>query len=256
MVRLIKLNFILILILMLSGCATLYNPATGQNEMIFLDSATESSIGKNTVPELLKQHPLSKDAAMQERLRTVGSRLAGVSDRQDVTYTFGVLADKELNAMALPGGYVFVNQGLMSILSDDELAYVVGHEVGHVAARHIAKQMQANMTYQVILGVAFAGLGSKMGSGGDALSQGADAIYNVIALGYSRKDEYQADRIGVRYSYKAGYNPWASLTALEKIKKEEGTNWKVMGYFRSHPYVEDRIRALQTAIPEEEGTVR
>jgi predicted Zn-dependent protease len=256
MVKILRKSVIIVFLLLISGCATLYNPATGRNEMIYLNSASEVSIGQSVIPDFLKKHPLSGDQALRRRAQAVGVKLAAVSDRQDIVYHYDVLADKDLNAMAFPGGYVFVNEGLVRILNDDELAYVIGHETGHVAARHIAKQMQANMTYQVLLGIAFAGFGDKAGAGGDTLAQGMDTIYNLLALGYSRQDEYQADRLGARYAFRAGYNPWAALSALEKIKQNEGPNWKVLGYFRSHPYAEERIRALQTAIPEEEGTVR
>ncbi len=248
---------LLIFLLVLSGCATLYNPATGRKEMIFLNSQTEVSIGESVIPEFLSKHPLSNDPVLNERLRGVGGRLANASDRQDILYKFYVLKDLELNAMTLPGGLVYVNQGLMKILNDDELAYVVGHEVGHVAARHIAKKLQANMAYQLLLGVAFASFGDSSGGSASNVAQGVDAVYNLVSLSYSRKDEYEADRLGAKYSFKSGFNPWSSLTALEKIKTEEGPNWKVMGYFRTHPYVEDRVAALKVVIPEvEKGVIK
>jgi len=257
MVKIFRGLFLTAVLLILSGCATLYNPATGRKEMIFLNSASEVSIGESVIPEFTSKHPVSNDPVLTERLRRVGDRLAGASDRQDILYKFYVLQDKELNALTIPGGFVYVNQGLMKILNDDELAYVVGHEVGHVAARHIAKKMQASMTYQLLLGVAFAALADKTGASGQDIASGVNTIYNMVELGYSRKDEYEADRLGAKYSFKSGFDPWASLTALEKIKKEEGPNWKVLGYFRSHPYVEERISALKVVIPEvERGAVR
>lgn len=249
MVRIIKLFSASAVILFLSGCATLYNPATGRNEMIFLNSASEVSIGESVIPEFTSKHPLSNDPVLIERLRAIGSKIAGVSDRQDILYKFYVLKDKELNALTLPGGYVYVNQGLMNILNDNELAGVVAHEVGHVAARHIAKKLQANMTYQLLLGVAFAAVGDKAGANAGTVAQGIDTVYNLVGLGYSRKDEYEADRLGVKYASLAGYDPWAFLTALDKIKTNEGPNWKVLGYFRTHPYVDERIAALKIYIP-------
>jgi len=210
-------------------------------------------MGHNVREELLKNHPLSKDARLNAKVEAVGRRLASASDRQDVQYKFYCLEDKELNAMALPGGFIYVNSGLMRILNDDELAYVLGHEVGHVAARHIAKKIQANMAYQLILGVAFAGMGDSAGSSAQNVAQGVDTVYNLVSLGYSRQDEYEADRIGVKYSFRAGYNPYAALSALEKIKKAEGPDWKILGYFRSHPFADERIEALERAIPKITG---
>lgn len=232
--------------LFLGGCATLYNPATGRNEFILIDSETETALGKSVVKEVTRQHPLAQEANLQERARRAGRKLAQASDRQDIEYNFSVLNDKELNAMALPGGFIFVNKGLMNVLDDDELAYVLGHEVGHVAARHIAKKLQSGMAYQLLMQIAFAGAGSDAA----AIAGGIDTVYNLIDLGYSRQDEYEADRLGVKYAFRAGFKPGAALSSLEKIKQEEGPNWKVLGYFRSHPYAEERIAALKKIIPQ------
>jgi len=235
----------------LSGCATLYNPATGRNEVIFINSATEVAIGEATKEELFKKQPLLNNPVLEARARRIGARLAAVSDRRDIEYKFYVLDDKELNAVTLPGGLIYVNKGLMDILNDDELAYVLGHETGHVAARHIAKKLQANMAYQALLTVAFAGLGDNAQSGKSAgnVITGVDTVFSLVGLKYSRNDEFEADRLGVKYSYASGFDPSASLSALEKIKKEEGPNWKVLEYFRTHPYVDERIKALKELIP-------
>ena len=245
MVRVVFKSILLSGLLFLSGCATLYNPATGRNELILINSATEIEIGNSVKADLTKKHHISQDTYLNNRLNNVGNRLAAVSDRKDIEYRFFVLEDKDLNALAIPGGQIYVYQGLMNVLDDDELAYVVGHEVGHVAARHIAKRLQGNMAYQLLLAVAFAGFSDKLGDNAQSVAQGIDQIYNLIDLGYSRQDEYEADRLAVKYSYKSGYNPNASLTALEKIKKGEGPNWKVLGYFRSHPYIDERTAALR-----------
>ncbi len=246
----VKNIVIIAALLFISGCATMYNPATGRNEFIFINSETEVALGKSVIPELVKKHPLSKNLYLEERSKAIGGRLAAVSDRQDISYKFYVLEDKELNAMALPGGFIYINRGLIQILNDDELAYVLGHETGHVAARHIAKKLQANMGYQLILGIAFASLGNSAGEKTADIARGVDTVYNLIGLSYSRQDEYEADRLAVKYAFRAGFDPYASLSALEKIKREEGPNWKVLGYFRTHPYVDERIKALKDFIPE------
>ena len=227
----------------------MYNPATGRNEFIFINSETEVALGKSVIPELIKEHPLSRNLYLEERAEAIGGRLAAVSDRQDITYKFYVLEDKELNAMALPGGFIYINRGLIEILNDDELAYVLGHETGHVAARHIAKKLQANMGYQLILGIAFASVGDGSGESAADIARGVDTVYSLVGLSYSRKDEYEADRLAVKYAFRAGFNSYGSLSALEKIKQEEGPNWKVLEYFRTHPYVDERIKALKDFIP-------
>jgi predicted Zn-dependent protease len=237
-------------LVLFSGCATLYNPATGRNEFIFINSATEGSIGQNVVYELTKKQPLSKNSVLQNRVRAIGNRVEEVCDRKDIKYSFAVLSNKELNAVTFPGGYIFINEGLIKILNENELAYVLGHEVGHTAARHIAKKMQANMAYQLLLGLAFIGIGDNAGGVTQNIAKGTDAIYSMVELSYSRKDEFQADTLAVKYASKAGFDPYASLSALEKIKKGEGPNWKIMRYFRTHPYVDERIKALRVSIPE------
>ena len=247
MVRKVFLNIaVSILVLSLCGCATLYNPATGRDEFIFINSATEVALGENLKPEIARKHRELKDKALQDRLQSIGRRIAAVSDRQDIKYTFLVLDDKELNAMTIPGGTIYVNKGLMDVLNDDELAYVLAHEAGHISARHIAKKIQANMAYQLLLGLAFAGVGGDT----QAIKEGTDVLYGLVSLSYSRKDEYEADRLAVKYCHKAGFDPYASISALERIKKEEGPNWKVLSYFRTHPYVDERIAALKTVIPQ------
>lgn len=238
------------MIFLVAGCATLYNPATGKKEFIWINSQTEVALGEGVEAELVKKHPLAREAILQSRVEAIGRRLAKISDRQDIDYKFFVLADEELNALTLPGGFIYVNKGLLNILNDAELAYVLGHEIGHVAARHIAKKIQTNMGYQLLLGVAFSAMGGGSAGSTGAVAQGVDTVYNLIALSYSRKDEFEADRLAVKYTLRAGFDPYASLAALEKIKKEEGPNWKILSYFRTHPYVDERISALKTAIPQ------
>ena len=236
----------------LSGCATTFNPATGRNEFIFVNTATEVSIGKQVAQDLNQKDALSQDLDLQRRVKAIGSRIAAISDRKDLEYNFSVLKDKELNAATFPGGFIYVNKGLVEVLDDNELAYVIAHEVGHVAARHIAKKMQANMGYQLILNIAFAGLSNNpnVSANSQQITGGINQVYNLVSLSYSRKDEFEADRLGVKYAYRAGFDPYASLSALGKIKDSEGPHWKLLSFFKTHPYVDERIKALKTFIPE------
>ncbi|MCM8831411.1 MAG: M48 family metallopeptidase [Candidatus Omnitrophica bacterium] len=230
------------------GCATLYNPATEKNEIIFIDTATEKSIGEVAAKDIIRRYKISHDPQLENRVNNIGRRISSVSDRQDIEYKFTILDAEELNAFTLPAGFIYINKGLIMALDDDEIAYVLAHEVGHLSARHIVKKLQANMAYQLILALSLSAIDkSKMNS--TTIKEGVDIIYNLIELKYSRSDEYEADRLAIKYVYKAGYNPYASISCLEKLKRHEGRDWKLLRYFRTHPYVDERIDALMKFIP-------
>ncbi|MDP6685351.1 MAG: M48 family metallopeptidase [Candidatus Omnitrophota bacterium] len=230
-------------ILVGSGCATTYNPATGQNELIFITTPVETSIGNMVSARVANQFKFSADKEETERLSEIGKKLVSVSDRKDLKYKFTVIEDDSLNAFTIPGGYIYVNTGVLEKASDDELACVIGHEIGHVAARHIAKKLQTQIGYNIVMSIA-----SKSGNLGE-LQRAASISFDLISLGYSREDELQGDRLGAKYAHKAGYDPYAMVTFLEKIKKEEKGNIGPV-FLRSHPYASQRIKLLKKAIPD------
>lgn len=137
-----------------------------------------------------------------------------------------------------------MNSGLMDIASDDELACVLAHEIGHVAARHSVKKLQAVLGYQLIAGII---LGA---SGNQAMSQAIDVVFNVASMGYSRKDELLADRLAVKYAKKAGFNPYGMITFFEKLKQEaqkKGPDLN-LAFLSSHPPIEERIKQAKNEI--------
>ncbi|MDD5561272.1 MAG: M48 family metallopeptidase [Candidatus Omnitrophica bacterium] len=226
----------------LSGCTTIYNPATGQRETIFIDTKTEVSLGLDMAKEISSQMKMVDDPKMRERLEKIAKRIAAVSDRQDIDYHFNIVKEKEFNAFAIPGGNVYVNSGLMEASSDDELAAVVGHEVGHIAARHSVKRLQAALGYQLLSSIAL-GL-----SGQKNVLQAVDVVFNVVALGYSRKDEYLADRLGVKYANAAGFDAYGMVTFFQKLK-EQGKNTSLsLVFLSSHPPIDERIKQAKKEI--------
>ena len=229
------------------GCATVYNPATQRREMIFINEQTEVSLGSNASAQINQQKRLSYEAAYVDRVRRIGTKIARLSDRPGLPYQFHVLDDEELNALSLPGGFIYVNKGLVKAYTDDELAYVLGHEIAHVAAKHAVKKIQADMGFQLLLTVAFAALGERTGASAQDIGSLSSGMFNLVSLGYSRADEYLADRLGVIYMHRAGFDPRAALAALRKLE-EAGQKSKLLEYFRSHPYPEDRIKALESII--------
>jgi len=230
-------------LIFLAGCATVINPASGRKEYLMISTQQEISIGEQVSAEIEKSYRLSHDEAMIGRVNRIGLRIAKVSDRQDLTYHFKVLDNKDTNAVSTPGGYIYVYSGLMEKANDDELAAVVAHEVGHIAARHSVQAMQSNMVLGSGLSLVTALLVSKDKISPDA-QQWANTALNIIMLGYSRGDELEADNLGVRYAYYAGFDPDGSATFLEKLQKEQKENPldKGLVYLRSHPLNSERIK--------------
>lgn len=231
--------------LFLSGCATVYNPATGAKEYIMIGTQREVSIGNQVAVAVETKFRLSQDTAEIERVNSIGKKIAAVSDRQDLKYYFKALENKDINALSTPGGYVYVNSGLMEKANDDELAAVIGHEVGHIAARHAVQAMQAQNL--ISAGTIVAGIFVKSSDSSRQVMQGAGIGLNLIMLGYSREDEFEADKLGVRYACYAGFDPNGEVTFLEKLQRQEKETPfdKTLVYLRSHPLYSERISKIR-----------
>ncbi len=241
MKRIILTFAVLFIISILNGCATVYNPATGKQEMIFIDTPSEVSIGRQMAPQVEARYPVYEDEELNGYVNRIGQRVASVSDRQDLAYHFKVVDDDSFNAFTIPGAFIYVNRGLLKLIhSDDELAAVLGHEIGHVAARHTVKQIQAQMGYSLIMDIA---LGA---SHSQDLAQALNITFNLVSSGYSREDELQADRLSVRYTSRAGFDPKATLKVLGLIQELEKSDPTTMLVFvRSHPPATQRIEAVK-----------
>lgn len=222
----------------LPSCATVYNPATGRTETV-LNSSTEIALGNLAKAQmgLVSLRMGRVEAETFQRVHRIGERLARVSDRQDVPYRFGVIQDKDWNAFALPGGTVYVHTGLVETATDDELGAVLAHEVGHVAARHAAKHLQADLGFSVLLQLARAtGIGAES-------ARVVDSLYGLFRNGYSRRDELEADRLGIRYASLAGFDPEGMAMFLQKMleKHPEGPMEEASVWQRTHPLTSERI---------------
>ena len=243
----IKINNFIVpvaLFFLLSGCTTIYNPATQKKETLLINTENEIALGRDLDSQMQRKLTILKEPSMQNRLNYIGRRVGAVSDRLDVAYYFRIVKDKEFNAFAIPGGFVYVNSGLMYSATDEELACVLAHEIGHIAARHSVKKLQASLGYQLILSIAL-GL-----SGKQEIERAADIVFNLGSLGYSRQDELFADKLAVRYAKRAGFNPYAMVTFFEKLKKEaeeKGPNLRIE-FLSSHPDIEERIKKVKQEI--------
>lgn len=223
---------------LLSGCVTIYNPATQKKETLLIDTPGEVALGNDMDAQLRQKLKLVYGREEQSRLEYIGRRVAAFSDRQDLQYRYRIVKSGELNAFALPGGFIYVNSGLMAAASDDELACVLAHEIGHIAARHSIKRLQAAMGYQFLMGIV-AGA-----SGNDAISDALGIVFNLVNLGYSRQDEFLADALAVRYSRRAGFDPYGMVSFFRKLQAEaqrQGPDFRIV-FLSSHPPVEERIR--------------
>lgn len=235
------LTFILLL---LSGCVTIYNPATQRKETLLINTQSEVALGRDMDKQVREKYKILQDSKKSARLYEIGLKVAVVSDRHDLVYHFKIIDDKDFNAFAIPGGYIYVNSGLMGAATDDELACVLAHEIGHVAARHSVKQLQASLGYQLIMGIAL-GISNQQ-----AMGQAMDIVYNLASLGYSRKDETLADKLAVKYAKISGFNPYGMVTFFRKLQKEadkKGGNLRIE-IFSSHPDIEERIKNAEKEI--------
>ncbi|MBD3245462.1 MAG: M48 family metalloprotease [Candidatus Omnitrophica bacterium] len=220
------------------GCVAMYNPATQQREYYFIGESAEVRLGRNMAEKIRREQELSSDQSLVRRVRRIGEQVAGVSDRSDIQYHFSVLDDETLNAFALPGGYIFVHDGLVKKSTDAELAFVLGHEIGHVAARHSLKRLQAVVGFQLFSALAFAEKDH------ESLRRAVNAVYQLVALGYSRQDELSADSLGVEYATAAGFPAQGAVSFFRKLQREANPSPQ-FEMLQSHPDIETRIRRIQ-----------
>ncbi|MDD4600180.1 Beta-barrel assembly-enhancing protease [bioreactor metagenome] len=204
-----------------------------------ISTKQEVAIGRDVAQQLEKQYGLVEDRELQERVNRIGQSMVAVSDRKSLTYSFKVLNSKEVNALAAPGGYVYVFQGLVDLMpSDDELAGVIGHEIGHITERHTVKQMEKSLGMGILFGAVF-------GSNGVLLQ---NLALNAIMAGYSRDDERESDKLGFLHSYKAGYNPYSMVMGLQKLSE---LNQKYQqNLFSDHPEGRARVALVKKYMDE------
>lgn len=196
----------------------------------------EIKMGRETAQQLEAKYGLSQDYYLNERVDRIGQRLAAVCGRNEITYSFKVLNCNEVNALACPGGFIYVFKGLMDYMpSDTELAGVLGHEVGHVAKKHTVHSIEKQLWTSLILLAATRGQGLGL----------VQAAQQALFAGYSRTDERGADKEGVNNTIKAGFNPYAMLITVQKLddlsKQGGGANY---GLFSSHPEPEERVKRV------------
>lgn len=235
-------------LLVLVGCYTV--PETGRQSLIIISPSQEAEMGATAFAEMRSKEAVSNDPALNERVRRVGMRIANAvgGDLPTAKWEFVVFdAPKTVNAFALPGGKVGVYTGLLNLAeSDDELAIVMGHEIGHVTARHGAERMSTGAVAGVI--GAGVGLASQKSEYRDLIMTGFGLAATGATLAFSRSNESEADNIGIRYAAKAGYDPRAAVTFWKKMEKQSG-NSSTVKWLSTHPPHAERIADLERLMP-------
>jgi predicted Zn-dependent protease len=232
------------------ACAT--NPATGKREFSLMSEAQEIQIGQEADPDIRREMGVYDDRSLQEYVSDIGTRLARVSERPNLPWHFTVVDVPAVNAFALPGGYIYITRGIMAFLdSEAQLAGVLGHEIGHVTARHASQQYSraTGASLGLLIGSIFAG------EAGPGLAQLGESGLGLLFLKYSRDDEAEADGLGVRYVSRAGWDPEGipqMLTTLGRIE-EQSDDKGVPNWLLTHPAPEDRVRRVQTAVQQAEA---
>lgn len=244
----IAISLIITTVLATTGCAV--NPATGKPNIVTMSEKQEIKLGKENHEEILKNMPIFEDPDIVAYINEVGQRVAANSHRSNLKYTFTIIDSPDINAFALPGGFIYINRGLITYLnSEAQLAAVLGHEVAHVTARHTVRQQSAGAAANILSAVLTVGTGSS--TIGD-LSNIAGA---AAVSGYGREHELEADQFGAEYLYNSGYDPQAMVEVIGVLKdheqfskykaREEGA--KVQSYhglFASHPRNDTRLQEV------------
>lgn len=244
-----KLFLMALLALFLAGCETV--PVTGRKQLLLISEQQEIRMGLTSFREILGKEKLSTDAELNARVQRIGQRIAAATGRHDYPWEFKVIDnDKVQNAFALPGGKVAVYTGLLPLAQDDAgLAAVIAHEVAHVIARHGGERLSQEM---VVAGLTVATVVAASDSPNRDLYAGllgAGATVGIL-LPYSRLHEAEADRLGMIFMAKAGYDPRAALALWQRMVRAAKDKPRPPEWLSTHPADETRIREIERALPE------
>lgn len=242
---------------LVAGCET--NAATGRSQFLLMNRSQEIQLGLEAAPQMVTEHGGEiNNAAVRAYVTEVGAKMAAVteSDNPTLPWTFTVLNSNVINAFALPGGKVFISRGLLQRMTNEaQLAGVLGHEIGHVTAKHVNDRMVSGSVAGAVTGVLASilteGLG---GQAGQVAPQVVEMGGEAVVLRFGRDQELEADRFGMRYMAKVGYNPKAQRQVMEILGASmgtiEGSEW-----FSTHPYPQTRIEQIDSLLATEFASV-
>jgi len=223
-----------------AGCAT--NPITGKQEFMLIPEEQDIQIGRKYAPEIEKQMGgRIPDPDVQAYVNQVGQNIARVSHKPDIEYHFVALQNKSINALALPGGFIFITKGMLEKLqSEAQLAGILGHEITHVVARDVANTMSKQIGMELLLSAV-----TPENAPRGALTV-ADLTTQIIGLRFSRQDERDADLGGLDYMAAAGYDPYAMVETMQMLSEQNKT--RSVEFLSTHPSPENRSAYLRQRI--------
>ena len=236
-----------VLLAALPACAT--NPATGRRQLSFVSEEQEIQMGQQADQEISAAVGIYRDPDLESYVQRLGTTLAAASERPNLRWQFRILDDASVNAMALPGGYNYVTRGLLTYMnSEAELAAVMGHEIGHVTARHTVNQLSKQQLAGVgmVLGMI---LRPELRNYGNLAEVGLGLLF----LKYGRDDEREADALGLRYMTRANYDPRPMadvFSTLERVSQADAPQGRVPSWLSTHPAPEDRRQRIAALIQE------
>jgi len=230
-----------------------FNPVTNQKQHVDMTPEQEAMLGLQSAPQMANEYGgEASDPQGQAEVTRIGNELVAKTDagKTPYTYQFHLLADpKTVNAFALPGGQIFITEGLFKHLdTDGELAGVLAHEVGHVVARHSAQQLAKQQLTQGLTGAAVIAAYDPNDRNSRYKADMAMLIGQVVSLKFGRNDELEADKLGVRFASDAGYDPRAMIKVMEILDRVAKS--RTPEFFSTHPNPEHRIERIQKAIAE------
>lgn len=242
------LPVLVLAVLVIQGCAV--NPVTGKQNFVMMSESQELAMGRQANAQISEQMPMVKNAALQAYVQRIGEELARNSHRSNLEYRFQVVDSADINAFALPGGYIYMNRGLMAYMnSEAELAAVLGHEIGHVTARHGVRQQSMAMGSSIL------GQLVTMGTGMPAAGDLSNMLGSALVSGYGRDMELEADGLGAEYLARSGYRPDAVLEVIGVLKDQDTFSRQQAaaqgkqvesyhGLFASHPTHDQRLQQV------------
>ncbi len=233
------------LLALLVACAT--NPVTGRREFMLMSEAQEISIGQDMDPQIKAEMGLYEDPALQKYISDIGLRLAKLSERPNLPWQFAVVDQPAINAFAVPGGFIYFTRGILAFLHDEaELVGVMGHEIGHVTARHSAQQYSRAVGGQlglVALGV-FVPAARPFG-------QLSETALGLLFLSYGREAEMQSDELGAQYAVAGGWDPAGvpgMLSTLGRLDEASGNRRGIPNWLSTHPEPLARVKEVQPIV--------